>query len=41
MIEVAEQFHFPQSTETKHGVVERGDFLDSYFLAGRLVKRRA
>jgi len=41
MIEVAEQFHFSQSTETEHGVIEWGDFLDSDFLAGRLVEGRA
>jgi len=41
MIEIAEQFHLPQSPETKHRMIEWGDFLDSDFLAGRLVKRRA
>jgi hypothetical protein len=37
MVEVSEQLHLSQSSETEHGVIERGDFLDGNFLAGRLV----
>ena len=33
VVEVAEQFHFPQGTKAKHGMVKRGDFLDGNFLS--------
>lgn len=33
MVEISQQFHLSQSSKTKHGVVERGDFFDGNFLA--------
>ena len=37
MIEVSQELHLTQSTQTEHGVVERRDFLDRDLLSGRLV----
>jgi hypothetical protein len=33
VVEVSQQLHLTQSSKTKHGVVERGDFFDGDFLA--------
>ena len=33
VVEVAEQFHFPQGTKAKHGMVKRSNFLDGNFLS--------
>lgn len=41
MVEIAQQLHFTQSPQAEHRVIERDDLLDSHFLAGRLVDRRA
>lgn len=41
MVEVAEQLHFTEGSETKHGVVERSNLLDGDFLSGGLMDSRA
>lgn len=41
MVEIAQQLHFTQSPQTEHRVIERDDLLDSDFLAGGFVDRRA
>ena len=41
MVEIAQQLHFTQSPQAEHRVVKRDDLLDSHFLAGRFVDRRA
>lgn len=41
VVEISQQLHFSQCPETEHGVVERGDLFDGYFLARRLMQRRA
>ena len=33
MVEISQQLHLSQSSQAKHGVIERGDFLDGDFLA--------
>ena len=38
VVEVAEQLHLTQSSETEHGVVKGSDLLDGNLLAGWLVK---
>lgn len=37
VVEVPEQLHFTERSQTEHGMVERGDLLDGHLLAGRLV----
>ena len=37
MVKVSEQLHLAQRPEAEHGVIERRDLLDGYFLAGGLV----
>lgn len=41
VIEVAQELHLTKSSETKHGVVKGGNFLDGDLLARGLVYRRA
>jgi hypothetical protein len=41
VVEVAEQLHLSQRSQTEHGVVEGCDLLDGDLLARRLVQRRA
>lgn len=40
VVEVSEKLHLTECPQTKHGVVERGDFLDCHFLARGLVDGR-
>lgn len=37
VVEIAQQLHFSQGSETKHRVVERCDLLDGNFLPRRFV----
>lgn len=41
VVEVAQQLHLSQSSQTEHGVVEGGNLLDGHLLPGRLVNGRA
>lgn len=41
VVEVAEQLHLAQRSQTEHGVVKGRDLLDGDLLARRLVERRA
>ena len=41
VVEVPQQLHLSQCSQTEHGVVEWCNLLDSHLLAGRLVQRRA
>jgi hypothetical protein len=41
MVEVSQQLHLTESSEAEHGMIERGNLLDSDLLARRLVKSRA
>lgn len=41
VVEVAQQLHLSQCSQTEHGVVEGGNLLDSHLLPGRLVNGRA
>lgn len=41
MVEVPQQLHLSQRSQTEHGMVERCDLLDSHFLTGGLVQRGA
>jgi hypothetical protein len=41
VVEVAEQLHLTEGSETKHGVVERSNLLDGDFLTRGLVDSRA
>jgi len=38
VVEISQQLHLSQRSQTEHGVIERGDLLDSDFLARRLVQ---
>lgn len=41
VVEIAQQLHLSQGSQTEHGVVEGGDFLDGNLLSRRLVNCRA
>jgi hypothetical protein len=41
VVEVSEQLHFTERSQTEHGVVEGSNLLDCHFLAGRLMDGRA
>lgn len=41
VVEVTQQLHLSQSSQTEHGVVEGGNLLDGHLLPGRLVNGRA
>lgn len=41
VVEVAQQLHLSQGSQTEHGVVEGGNLLDGHLLPGRLVNGRA
>jgi hypothetical protein len=41
VVEVAQEFHLTQSSQTEHAVVEGGDLLDGHLLARWLVERGA
>jgi hypothetical protein len=41
VIEVSQKLHLAQRSQAKHGMIERGDLLDSNLLSGRLVYGRA
>lgn len=41
VVKVAQQLHLSESSQTKHGVVERSDFLNGDLLPGWFVYRRA
>lgn len=41
MVEVSQELHFTQSSQTKHGMIKRGNLFDGHLLSGGLVNGRA
>jgi hypothetical protein len=41
VVEISQQLHLSQCSETEHGMVKGSDLFDGYFLARRLMQRRA
>lgn len=41
VVEVAQELHLSEGTQTEHGVVKRGDLFDGHFLARGFMYRRA
>jgi hypothetical protein len=41
VVEISQQLHLSQCSETEHGMVKWSDLFDGYFLARRLMQRRA
>ena len=41
VVEIPQQLHLSQCSQTEHGVIKRSDLLNSHFLTRRLVERRA